>query len=288
MRCDVNISVRESGSSHFGTRTEVKNLNSFSSVEAAIEYEFHRQISLIEGGIQILQETLSFDSVKGETSNMRSKENTDDYRFFEEPDLAHICLRETDIDRLRRAIPELPNARKARYINEYGLSEADAALLCEYNRASSFFESAAKGLKKPAVAAVFILTHMFSMISTDEAREHWKSPIPPEYLNSLLIMLETKKINNNLAKTIFLKMLAEGRDAESIIREEGMELAEPLYLDRLCENAIKTNSAAAMDYKNGKTKALQALIGNVMRLSKGRADAEEARNILLEMLCKLD
>lgn len=284
LRCDVNISVREEGSLQLGARTEIKNLNSFSSVQAAIEYEFDRQTGLLELGKPIFQETLSFDAVSGKTSNMRSKENADDYRYFREPDIPVIFLSEDNIEKLRRSIPELPEARINRYVSEYKLTEADAALLCKYKKIADFFDKASEGLKNPSVVASFILTQMFSKISTEVEREQWDSPIAPEFLRSLVLLLDEKKINHNLAKIIFSKMLEEGKDPKSILEAEGISTGESIALDELCKNAIDSNSRAVQDYKKGKQKALQALIGSVMRQSRGQADAEEARKILLELL----
>lgn len=287
MRCDVNISVRMEGSPHFGTRTEIKNLNSFSSVHAAIEYEFDRQRELLKSGRPVLQETLAFNAVTGKTSNMRDKENIDDYRYFREPDIPLIYISEDDIERLRKSIPELPEARIKRYVSEYKLAKADAALLCKYKKVADFFDAAAEGLKNPAVVASFILTQMFGKISTETAREQWDSPIPPEFLRSLVLLLEEKKINHNLAKIILSKMLEEGNDPKSILESEGISTEESISLDELCKIAIAENPAAVQDYLKGKEKALKALIGSVMRMSRGRADANEARNKLLEVLnCK--
>ena len=249
LRCDVNISVREEGSSQLGTRAEIKNLNSFSFVQAAIEYEFDRQTGLLEAGKPVFQETLSFDSVSGKTLNMREKEDADDYRFFPDPDIPAIILSEEDIKRLRECIPELPEARIKRYVSEYRLPEADATLICKYKKVADFFDKASEGLKNPAVAASFILTQMFSKISTEVAREQWASPIPPEFLRDLVLLLEEKKINHNLAKNIFTKMLEEGKAPKSILEAEGISTDEVIDLDELCKSAVYTNPGAVEDYK---------------------------------------
>ncbi len=284
MRCDVNISVREAGSPALGTKTEIKNLNSFSSVQAAIGYEFERQTAVLEEGGRILQKTLQFNTASGETVDMRDKENADDYRYFREPDITAILLTPEDIDALRERLPELPDARMKRYINEYGLTEHDAGLLCKYKRVSDFFEAALPGTASPKTAAAFILTQMFSLISTEVERENWETPIPPEYLRDLILLLDADKINRNLAKRIFAKMLEERKDHESIMKAEGISAEESISVDELCNKAIEQNPAAVDDYRKGKEKALQALIGSVMRQSKGRANADEAKNKLIDLL----
>ena len=284
MRCDVNISVREKGSPVLGTKAEVKNLNSFTAVQAAIEYEFARQSEILEQGGKIQQETLHFRAATGETISMRDKENADDYRYFREPDITAILVTPDDIAALRERLPELPVVRIARYVNDYKLTEQDAGLLCKYKRVSDFFEAALSGTNNPKTVAAFILTQMFSLISTEVEREKWETPIPPEYLRDLVLLLDSNKINHNLAKIIMVKMLETGNDPESVMKAEGISTTEAILIDALCANAIEANPAAAEDYRKGKEKALQALIGNVMRQSKGRADAEEAKKILIDLL----
>lgn len=284
MRCDVNISVRETGSEKLGTKTEVKNLNSFTSVLAAIEYEFDRQAEILGKSGKIEQETLNFNTVTGETANMRSKENADDYRYFREPDITAILLRKEDIERLRTFLPELPEAKCNRYITDYELSLPDAALLCKYRNVSDFFEASVKGTGNPKTAASFILTQMFSLITTEVDREKWETPIPPEYLRGLILLINEGKITRNLAKRIFARMLEEGKNAETVMESEGISTEESVSVDELCKNAIDANPAAAEDYRKGKEKALQALIGSVMKQSRGRANADQTKEKLIELL----
>jgi aspartyl-tRNA(Asn)/glutamyl-tRNA(Gln) amidotransferase subunit B len=284
MRCDVNLSVREQGNPNLGTRTEVKNLNSFSSVLSAIDYEFKRQTALLEDGLTILQETLHFNPSTGETVNMRGKENADDYRYFREPDITAILLSPEDIDRLRARLPELPDSKIRRYVQEYGLSSQDAALLCKYKKVSDFFEAASEGTGNRKAAASFILTQMFSLISTEVDREVWETPIPPGHLRALILLLNENKLNRNLSKRVFAKMLETGEDPERVMLAEGISANAPVSVETLCKSAIKENQPAVNDYRNGKEKALQALIGHVMRASKGSADAEETKQTLIALL----
>lgn len=286
MRCDVNISVRELGSTHFGTRTEIKNLNSFTSIQAAIKSEFKRQVELLESNRPILQKTLSFNAATGETLNMRDKEDADNYRYFREPDMTSMLLDEENIIKLRENIPELPDSRIKRYVTDYGLPQEDAVLLCKYRKVSDFFDRATEGLKYPSVAASFILTQMFAFISTEPAREKWDTPIPPEYLRRLILLLEEGKINRNLSKVVFSKMLEKGKDPESIMESEGISTVDLVPVEELCQRAIDSHPNAVEDYINGKEKALQALIGSVMRQSKGRADGQETKESIIKLLQK--
>lgn len=284
MRCDVNISLRPKGETAFGIRSEIKNLNSFSSVAAAIAHEFERQEEILSAGGKVVQETRHFDADTGVTSNLRGKENADDYRYFPDPDIITVVLEEETLRRIEKSLPELPDKKLKRYTAELQVPEADARMLIKYRKVSEYFEEAAKGCESPKTAATFIITQMFSLIQTEAEREHWSPSVTAEQLNALIKLLESNKINRNLAKRVFAQMLETGKPASEFISEEDMAGFDPAALTQLCKTAIEENPKSAEDYKAGKEKAIKALVGSVMRVSKGRADAVEAEEVLKKMI----
>lgn len=284
MRCDVNISLRPKGETAFGIRTEIKNLNSFTSVAAAIAHEFERQEEILSAGGKVVQETRHFDADTGVTSNLRGKENADDYRYFPDPDIIKVVLEEETLRRLEKSLPELPDKKLKRYTDELQVPEADARMLTKYRKVSEYFEEAARDSQSPKTAATFIITQMFSLIPTEAEREHWSPSVTAAQLNELIKLLEGNKINRNLAKRVFSQMLETGKPATDFISEEDMAGFDPAALTQLCKTAIEENPKSADDYKAGKEKAIKALVGSVMRASKGRADAVEAEEILKKMI----
>lgn len=276
LRCDVNISLRREGDTEFGIRTEVKNLNSFSSVAAAIEYEYDRQADILSSGGKVVQETLHFNADTGETVNMRGKENADDYRYFPEPDIITIVLPDDTLTRLRDNLPEMPHEKEKRYISDFDISAADAKLLTKYRRVSEYFDEASEGLKTPKTVATLMITQMFSQITTESEREQWNPPVTAAQLKELVCMLEAGKINRNLTKRVFSQMMEDGKPATEFISEEDLAGFDPAQLVSLCRQAVDENPKSVSDFKLGKEKALKALVGSVMRQSKGRANALEA------------
>ena len=286
MRCDVNISLRKKGETTFGTRAEVKNLNSFTSVTAAIAYEFERQEDILSAGGTIDQETRHFDADTGMTSSLRGKENADDYRYFPDPDIIPVVIPDTVMARLAAALPELPDAKRARYIDELGVPEADARMLTKYRAVSDYFERASDGLQSPKTAATFMVTQMFSLIQTEAERENWSPPVTAEQLNELVKLLESDKINRNLAKRVFGQMLESGKPATAFLSEADMAGFDPAEMLKLCKAAVDENPKSVDDFKAGKEKALKALVGFVMRASKGRANAIEAEAELRRLIAE--
>jgi aspartyl-tRNA(Asn)/glutamyl-tRNA(Gln) amidotransferase subunit B len=283
MRCDVNLSLRRAGETEYGTRSETKNLNSFTAVAAAIEYEFDRHAEILDAGGVIVQETRAFDADTGETSPLRDKENADDYRYFPEPDIITVQLPQTDIDRLREELPEMPEAKLRRYIDELGVSEADAKLLTKYRAVSEYFEAAGEGLT-PRTVAGFMTTTMFAHITTEAEREYWNPAVTAERLRELLTLVESGKINRNTAKNVYRQMDESGKGALEFVSEADMAGVDGDALAALCCAAIESNAKSVADYKAGKEKALKALVGAVMRESRGRADAVAAEAELLRLI----
>jgi len=284
MRCDVNISVRPEGSEKLGTRTEIKNMNSINNIAKAMNYEFERQVALIENGGEVIQETLRFDDSTGTTSSMRSKEDANDYRYFREPDLVTIVTSREEVEEIRKMLPELPDVKADRYVQQYGIPEKDAQLLTKYRKVSEYFDEAIKGIKAPKTVSNFIIGSMFRRVETEVAKEKFEVATTPEQLNQLVKLLEDKKIQNNLAKQTLEKMLDTGKPCTDFIDESDLGGVDDNALTEMCQNAINSNPNAVADFRNGKEKALMALLGNVMKQSRGKADAQAVKAKLVELI----
>lgn len=280
LRCDVNISVRPKGSEKFGTRTEIKNMNSFTFMQKAMQYEFERQTDLIESGGEVVQETLRFNTDTGETSSMRSKEDAHDYRYFREPDLVTIETPQSLIDEIRESLPELPNAKLKRYVDEYGISETDATIIVKYRKVAEFFDESAKGLSKPKNASNMIISQIFKHLSTDSQKEDFEIKFTAQNFHELLKLVEDGKINMNLAKSTLDKMIETGKPVSELIDEKDMGGVDENELKQICEQVVNDNPKAIEDYKNGKEAAFKSLVGGVMKATRGKANAAIATEIL--------
>ena len=280
LRCDVNISVRPKGSEKFGTRTEIKNMNSFTFMQKAMQYEFERQTDLIESGGEVVQETLRFNTDTGETSSMRSKEDAHDYRYFREPDLVTIETPQSLIDEIRESLPELPNAKLKRYVDEYGLSDTDATIIVKYRKVAEFFDESAKGLSKPKNASNMIISQIFKHLSTDSQKEDFEIKFTAQNFHELLKLVEDGKINMNLAKSTLDKMIETGKPVSELIDEKDMGGVDENELKQICEQVVNDNPKAIEDYKNGKEAAFKSLVGGVMKATRGKANAAIATEIL--------
>jgi len=284
LRCDVNISVRRKGEEKFGTRTEIKNMNSISFIAKAMEYEFNRQVEILESGGTIEQETRRYNSDLNITESMRGKEDADDYRYFREPDLVTISITNEEIENIRKELPELPHEKIRKFIEEYGLPQADAELLVKYKKISEYFEEACKDTRSYKTTANFILGQIFRRLPTDAEKEEANIPVPPQYLSELVALTEAKKITSNMARNTLEKMLDTGKPVGELLSEKDLEGIDEGTLRRICEKAVEMNEAAVNDYLNGKKKAFGAIIGYVMRETKGKADAVLAEKILQELI----
>lgn len=284
MRCDVNISVRPVGSEKLGTRTEIKNMNSINFIAKAMEYEFERQVDVIENGGNVVQETLRYDSVENTTSPMRGKEDAHDYRYFREPDLVTINVPRSEVEEIRKSLPELPDIAFERYTTQMGIPEKDAAMLTKYRNISVYFDKACKGVKTPKTVANFIIGQIFRRLVTEADKEAFDILTTPEQLSELVKLLEDGKIKNNLAKSTLDKMLDSGKSVKEFVSESDLAGIDDDTLTSLCQAAIESNPNAVSDYKGGKEKALMALLGNVMKNSRGRADAGAVSKKLKELI----
>ncbi len=284
MRCDVNISLKRQGEEALGTRTEIKNMSSVSSIAKAMEYEYTRQKKLLEEGGKIQRETLRFDEEKGITISMRSKEDAQDYRFFREPDLQAVVLTEKEFEEIKRSMPTLPFVKEKLYAKEWGLSLFVASQLTKYRRISEFFDKTVELSAEPQVAAGFITGQIFSLFATEEEKEAFCLKIDPCDLAELCSLVQKKAIGKNLAKVTLDKMLATGKRVEELITPQDMQGISDEKLLTLCKEALEHNPSAVADYKSRKEKALMAILGAVMRQSRGAADPESAKACLLELL----
>lgn len=282
-RCDVNLSIREKGVEEFGTRAEIKNLNSFNSIMHAIEYERKRQIKMIENDEIIVQETRGYDDDKRITYSQREKEDADDYRYFPDPDLMPIVIDEKTIKDIEKNLPELPDTRKSMYMEKYGLSAYDAEQLISSKEVADYFEEIVALVKSPKTLANILIGEVFSISPPDD----FNINIQAENLGELVRFLEDGTINNNSAKQIIKIMNEKQKTAKEIIKEKGLEqINSRESLETLIDKIILDNQKAVKEYQSGKEKALQAIIGRVMRETKGRANPELTKTILEEKLKK--
>ena len=272
LRCDVNLSVHKPGEP-FGTRTEMKNLNSFQFIQKAIEYEYRRQVEALETGEPVVQETRRFDEKTGKTFSMRRKEDADDYRYFPDPDLAPIEVGEEQLSGWEASIPVLPDARKARYVQDFGLSAYDAEKLTASPEIADYFEAACALTAYPRQAANLILTEVFRLMASggDDLRE---IPVSPAHLARLVTMAADGQINSSTGKKVLDELWKNGdRDPAAYVREHDLlQLSDRVLLERLVDEAIARNPKAIADFKKGKTNALKSLVGQVMGKTGGRAN----------------
>ncbi|MEG0615884.1 MAG: Asp-tRNA(Asn)/Glu-tRNA(Gln) amidotransferase subunit GatB, partial [Oscillospiraceae bacterium] len=272
IRCDVNVSVHKKGEP-FGTRSEMKNVNSFSGAVRGIEYEAERQIKLLEAGGTVVQETRRWDDVKGMSITMRSKEDAQDYRYFPEPDLLTIVVDKKRIAELKASIPELPNAKIARYINEFGLSQNDATLIAESIDKSKFFdECASVGKCSPKSICKWLISDIAKYLN-ETGKNIDETNLTPKRLCDLVEVIESGSISNASGKVVFEVIMSENKDPETIISEKGLsQNSDTSSLELLAKEVISQNEKSVADYKNGKTNALGFIVGQCMKASKGKAN----------------
>jgi len=284
-RCDANVSVRPRGESKLGTRTEIKNLNSFRFVEKALEYEIERQIDVLEGGGEVVQQTLLFDADRGVTRPMRSKEEANDYRYFPDPDLLPLEIDEAFIEAVRQTLPELPDARRRRFVEAYDLRAEDAAILAQNPAVADYFEAVAGATKAaPRVAANWIIGDLTALLNRD-GLEIEASRIAPPALAELLDALESGTISGKIAKDVFEAMWAGEGSAGEIIAARGLrQISDPEALGAVVRDVVAAHPAQAAEYRAGKDKLLGFFVGQVMKATRGQANPQEVNRLLKEAL----
>ena len=284
LRADVNVSVRKKGETKLGTRTEMKNMNSFRSIVRAIEYEVERQIDVIEDGGVIEQETLRWDDVSGKTFPMRDKEDAQDYRYFPDPDLVAIKLSDEYIENIRKTLPELPESRKQRYLTEYGLSEKDANIITSSKYLSDLFEEASKICNNPKAVNNWIISDI-SRILNETEMEPIQIPFDSKQLAKLVTLIVKGTISSSIAKKVLVEMFEHPRDPEDIIDEKGwVQISDEGAIKDVVLRVLENNPQSVADYKAGKQKALGFLVGQAMKETRGKANPQMLNKMFLEEL----
>lgn len=284
LRCDANISVRPVGETKLGTKTEIKNINSFRGVGRAIEYEAIRQAELLEEGGRVIQETRTWDEKEGVTKSMRSKEEANDYRYFPEPDLVPFTVSEEYIENIRETLPELPDARRERYINEFGLGLDDAEMMTNNKVLSDYFESIVKVGGEPKATVNWLMGEFMSHLS-DSGLEVESTPITPENFAAMLKLIDSGTISGKIAKQVFSEMWNTKKDPNTIVKEKGLvQISDIGTLEIIVDEVISKNPQSVEDFKQGKKKAVGFLMGQIMKATKGKANPKVVNGLLTKKL----
>lgn len=287
LRCDANVSVRPVGQKELGTKTEIKNINSFKGVERAIEYEAMRQAELLEDGGKVVQETRTWDEKEGVTKSMRTKEEANDYRYFPEPDLVPFTVSDEYIENIRKSLPELPDARKERYMKEFGLSSEDAVFMTNDKATADYFEAAVDAGADPKACVNWLMGEFASQLSTDGI-EIATAPVSAENLAALLKLISKGTISGKIAKKVFATMWKEGGNPEEIVKAQGLvQISDTAELSKLVDEVVGKNPKAVEDFKAGKKKAVGALVGQIMKATKGKANPRVINELLNKKLQSL-
>ncbi|MFC2293981.1 MAG: Asp-tRNA(Asn)/Glu-tRNA(Gln) amidotransferase subunit GatB [Leptotrichia hongkongensis] len=284
LRCDANVSVRKKGETKLGTRTETKNLNSFKAVVKAIEYETNRQIEVLENGGHVVQETRLWDEENAVTKPMRSKEEAMDYRYFPEPDLPAIIITESRLSNVKDEMPEFADEKAKRFINEYKLNEMEAATLSSEQELAEYYEEVVKVSDDARLAANWVLTEILRVLKEKNISIEEFS-VEPENIGKLIKLIKANTISSKIAKDVFEILLSENKDPEIIVKEKGLvQITDNSEIEKIVEQVLAENPQSVEDYKAGKSNALKYLVGQSMRLSKGKANPQMINKMILARL----
>ena len=284
LRCDVNLSLRPAGQKEFGTRAEIKNLNSFRAVERVIKYEIDRQTDILESGGKVVQETRTWDDGKGMTFRLRSKEDSDEYRYFPDPDLTPIIVTDAYIEELRASLPELPQVKRARMIEEDGLPEYDAGVITASKALADFYDGVRAHYDDAKKISNWIMVELLAKVNA-EGMELEAVKIQPEQMAALLKLVDSGDISGKIAKKVFAEMFATGKDPADIIKEQGLvQISDEDALKEMVSHVVEANPKSVEDYKAGKTKAMGFLVGQIMKQSRGQANPAVINKLLAEKL----
>jgi aspartyl-tRNA(Asn)/glutamyl-tRNA(Gln) amidotransferase subunit B len=284
LRCDANVSVRLKGEEKLGTKAEVKNLNSFRFLKQALGYEIARQVALIDGGGRVAQETRLFDPDLGETASMRSKEEAHDYRYFPEPDLVPLRIGSDWLAGIQAAMPELPAVKRARFLEEYGLSEYDADVLTASRATSEYFETVARVSGNPKMAAHWVMGDLMGTLK-GAGKEVVDSPVNAGHLGELVKLIAGNRLSGKLAKEIFPKMFASGEAPAAIMEREGLkQISDSGALEKVIDDVIAANSKQVEQYRSGKTTVINFLVGQAMKATRGQANVAVVTDLLKQKL----
>jgi len=287
LRCDANISLRPYGQEKFGTRTELKNMNSFRSVQRALEYEEWRQAEILDSGGQVVQETRRYDDDQGKTFSMRGKEESHDYRYFPDPDLVRIYIDDEWKARVRESIPELPDSRKARYVREYGIPVYDAEVITTSKQLADFFEESLKYTKDAKAVSNWIMGDLLGYLNAN-GLEFKDVKITGQGLGEMIGLIENGTISGKIAKTVFKEMLETGKAPKQIVEEKGLvQINDEGAIRAVVEQVVANNPQSVADYKAGKEKAIGFLVGQVMKETKGKANPGLVNKLIVEAINRL-
>lgn len=284
MRCDCNVSVMKEGSKTFGTKVEIKNINSFRFVEKAIEFEIERQIDLVERGEKIIQETRLWDPDKSKTFSMRTKEDAQDYRYFPDPDLLPIIVTDAMIAKFRSELPELPAARAKRFMEAHGLPDYDAHVLTAERELADFYEATTKVCNNHKASSNWIMTELLRELNQAN-KEIKDSPVTPQMLGTMIGHIDSGKISGKMAKIVFLEMWTSGKDPDTVIKEKNLvQVTDTGAIEKIVDEVLAANAQQVADYRGGRTKLFGFFVGAVMKASKGQANPDAVNKILLDKL----
>ena len=288
LRCDANVSLRPVGAAELGTKVEIKNLNSFRNVQHALEFEVRRQTEALAAGRRIVQETRLFDADRGTTRTMRSKEYAHDYRYFPEPDLVPLRLDPAWVEQVRAGLPELPQARRQRFVSQYGLPAYDAEILTQSSALAAYYEAAVQAHPNAKAISNWVMTELLRDLEGADETAVARSPIAPADLAGLVRLIDDGTISGKIAKDVFARMLAGGGDPAAIVRREGLtQVADAGALEVLVDQAIASNPKAVADFKGGKVAAAKSLVGQVMKASGGKANPAMVDRLVQEKLSRI-
>ena len=280
LRCDANVSIRPVGQKEFGTRTELKNLNSFKFIQKAIEYEVDRQTKILDQGDTVKQETRLYDSDRGETFPMRSKEEAHDYRYFPDPDLVPIMIDETWVEKLRQTIPELPEQKRERFVKSYGIPEYDTGVLTSSAPLADYFEKCTALFPHPKTISNWMMGDLLRELKKD-CRDIVDCPVSPSALVDLLKLIQSGTISGNIAKGVFEEMYRTQKSAGSIVEEKGLkQITDSSAIEKIVAEVLQANPSQVEEFKGGKEKVLGFLVGQVMKASKGKANPAMVNKLL--------
>jgi len=284
LRADINVSLRPVGSDKLGTRTEMKNINSFKALEDAINYEIERQADVLDDGGKIIQETRTWNPEKGITQSMRSKEDAHDYRYMPEPDLPPIVTTDAEIESFRKSLPELPDARRARLIKDFGLSEYDAGIITSSRAMAEYFDEAVGIGADAKLVANWIMSDLSKNLNAENLTIE-NSPVEARRLAEMILLIQKGTISGKIAKTVFVEMWKSKDSAEKIVKDKGLvQITDTGAIEKVIEEVIEKNAKAVADYRGGNKKAVGALVGQVMKLTKGKANPQMVNQLLAKKL----
>ncbi len=286
LRCDINVSVRPKGSDRLGTRTEIKNVNSFRFVQKALEYEIDRQIKVISEGGQVVQETRTFDPTTGKTYTMRTKEEAEDYRYFPDPDLLPLVLEKEWVEEIKKNMPELPHQRLERLLRDYPIGKYEAGIFVNHKEIGDFFEEAVKVYNEPKMIANWLLNDLLGLLNEKQIPIE-ESPVPPKALAGLVKLIKEGTISTKIGKEVLKEMVETGKDAETVVEEKGLkQISDEDQLRKIVEEILAQFPKELERFKNGEEKLIGFFVGQVMRATKGKANPKLVNKIIREVASK--